>query len=61
VLEPLERFCRAPAIDPTREAFAFRPSTPIPADDWKFRIKRRLGTLRADGGSTGAGGGRRST
>ncbi len=59
-LEPLERFCSAPAADPTREAFAFRPETPIPADDWKFRIKRRLGTLRADGGPTGSGGGRRS-
>jgi glycosyltransferase involved in cell wall biosynthesis len=43
VVEPLERFCRAPVVDPTRGAFAFRPETPIPADDWKFRIKRRLG------------------
>src|SRR5262249_33259197 len=34
-LQPLERFCASPAIDPTRDAFAFRPETPIPADDWR--------------------------
>jgi glycosyltransferase involved in cell wall biosynthesis len=58
-LEPLARFCRAPAVDPTRDAFAFRPQTPIPADDWRFRIRRRLGVLRD--GTFGSGGGRRST
>jgi glycosyltransferase involved in cell wall biosynthesis len=46
VLAPLERFCAAPAVDPTREAFAFRPESPIPADDWRFRIRRKIGALR---------------
>jgi glycosyltransferase involved in cell wall biosynthesis len=60
VLEPLERFCSAPSMDPTRAAFAFRPETPIPADDLMFRIRRRLRLLRAEGGPI-AGRGRRST
>jgi hypothetical protein len=45
-LAPLERFCAAPAVDATRDAFAFKPETPIPADDWRFRIRRKLGALR---------------
>jgi glycosyltransferase involved in cell wall biosynthesis len=61
VLAPLERFCSAPAVDPTRAAFAFRPETPIPADDLMFRIRRRLRVLRADAAQIGSGGGRRST
>jgi glycosyltransferase involved in cell wall biosynthesis len=47
VLEPLERFCDAPAPDPSREAFAFRPSTPIPDDGWAFRVRRGLRALYA--------------
>jgi glycosyltransferase involved in cell wall biosynthesis len=58
ILGPLERFCSAPAIDPSRADFAFRPETPIPADDLMFRIRRRLRVLRADRGPI-AGGGRR--
>jgi glycosyltransferase involved in cell wall biosynthesis len=45
-LEPLERFCAEPAIDPTRDAFAFKPETPIPADDWLFRLRRKIGAVR---------------
>jgi glycosyltransferase involved in cell wall biosynthesis len=57
-LEPLERFCAAPAVDPTREAFAFRPETPIPSDDWRFRVRRKLGLLAGAeaGGRTRSGG-----
>ena len=48
VVAPLERFAAAPAADPTREAFAFRPDTPIPRDGLGFRIRRRLAALRAE-------------
>ena len=56
VLEPLERFCRAPAADPTREAFAFRPEhadsrrrleVPHPAAARRAARRRRLDAARA--------------
>jgi hypothetical protein len=36
------RFCREPRIDPTKEAFAFRPPTLAPPDPLGFRLRRRL-------------------
>ena len=51
-------------FDSTRDAFAFKPVTPVPADDWRFRVRRRLGTVwraagrAARGGAPGAGRGR---
>jgi glycosyltransferase involved in cell wall biosynthesis len=52
VLEPLERFCGAPQPDPTREAFAFRPETPIPDDPWSFRLRRAVSTRLRRGRSS---------
>ena len=60
VLAPLVRFCRAPVVDPTRGAFAFRPETPIPrrrlevphqaaarhAARGRFSSRRRLDSVR---------------
>ncbi|HEX2165124.1 MAG TPA: glycosyltransferase, partial [Thermoanaerobaculia bacterium] len=40
VLAPLADFCRDPRIDPTKEAFAFRPPTVAPPDDLAFRLRR---------------------
>jgi glycosyltransferase involved in cell wall biosynthesis len=41
-LAPLLRFCRNPQTDPTKERFAYRPSTVTPPDPLPFRLKRRL-------------------
>jgi glycosyltransferase involved in cell wall biosynthesis len=49
VLEPLVRFCRCPEADPTKEDFAFRPSTAAPPDPLPFRLRRRLGRLFRSG------------
>lgn len=54
VLAPLVSFCRDPRIDPTKEAFAFRPPTVAPADSLAFRVRRRLRRLVP---SPGRGGG----
>jgi glycosyltransferase involved in cell wall biosynthesis len=40
VLAPLVAFCRDPRIDPTKERFAFRPPTVVPADRFGFRLRR---------------------
>jgi hypothetical protein len=40
-LAPLVEFLSSPMIDPTKEAFAFRPSTLVPRDGLAFRIRRR--------------------
>jgi glycosyltransferase involved in cell wall biosynthesis len=50
VLQPLVAFCRQPWRDPTRERFAFRPSTVAPADALGFRLRRRLRRALAGGG-----------
>lgn len=42
VLRPLAGFLSAPAVDPTKEAFGFRPSTSVPSDSWPRRARRRL-------------------
>ncbi len=42
-LAPLAAFCRAPAVDPTKERFAFRPPTVAPRDRLAFRLRRSLG------------------
>jgi len=42
VLQPLLRFCRQPAADPTKERFAHRPPTVAPSDPLGFRLRRRL-------------------
>lgn len=44
-LAPLVRFCREPRVDPTKEAFAFRPPTVAPPDRLGFRLRRRLRRL----------------
>jgi hypothetical protein len=44
-LAPLVRFCLEPRIDPTKEAFAFRPPTLAPPDPLGFRLRRRLRRL----------------
>ncbi|HVR28678.1 MAG TPA: glycosyltransferase family 4 protein [Thermoanaerobaculia bacterium] len=65
VLAPLERFCRDPLGDPTREQFAWRPEAPIPEDGWRFRVRRGLRSLLAHrgrgrgGAAHGGGSGRR--
>jgi hypothetical protein len=41
-LAPLLRFCRDPRTDPTKERFAWRPSTIAPPDPLPFRLKRWL-------------------
>lgn len=46
-LAPLVAFCRAPAADPTKERFAFRPPTLAPPDRLAFRLRRRLARWRA--------------
>ncbi len=43
VLVPLVSFLRAPRVDPTKESFAFRPTTTAPPDSTLFRLRRRLG------------------
>ncbi len=43
VLAPLAAFLAAPAADPTKEEFAFRPTTAAPPDDLGFRLRRWLG------------------
>jgi hypothetical protein len=59
VLAPLAAWCRAPAADPTKQRYAFRPATVAPADGLAFRARRKLrgllGRLRgaaADPGGT---------
>jgi glycosyltransferase involved in cell wall biosynthesis len=42
VLAPLLAFCRAPAADPAKERFAFRPPTVAPPDPLAFRLRRLL-------------------
>jgi hypothetical protein len=42
VLLPLVGFLAAPAIDPTKEAFGFRPPTRVPSDTFARRARRRL-------------------
>lgn len=42
VLAPLIRFLAAPALDPTKERFAFRPGTASPPDALGFRVRRYL-------------------
>lgn len=41
-LAPLVRFLSAPAIDPTKESFAFRPATQAPPDSLPRRLSRWL-------------------
>jgi hypothetical protein len=49
VLAPLLAFCREPAVDPSKERFAYRPPTVAPADPLAFRLRRRLGRWSAGG------------
>jgi len=42
VLEPLVNFCKCPERDPTKDEFAFRPTTMAPQDGFLFRLRRRL-------------------
>ena len=42
VLAPLLGFLCRPAVDPTKERFAFRPATVAPPDPLGFRLRRRL-------------------
>ena len=42
VLEPLVAFCRAPAVDPAKGEFAYRPAPPPPAEAMSDRWRRRL-------------------
>lgn len=42
VLEPLVAFCHDPRRDPTKDEFAFRPTTVAPPDRLGFRLRRRL-------------------
>lgn len=42
LLAPLVRFCRDPRLDPTKDEFAFRPSTQAPPDTFEFRTRRWL-------------------
>jgi glycosyltransferase involved in cell wall biosynthesis len=49
VLAPLVAFCREPAVDPSKERFAYRPPTVAPADPLAFRLRRRLGRWSAGG------------
>jgi hypothetical protein len=46
---PLLRFCTAPATDPSKERFAFRPPTVAPADRLLLRLRRRLRRMRDAG------------
>jgi glycosyltransferase involved in cell wall biosynthesis len=48
VLAPLVRFCRAPAIDATKERFAARPATVAPPDPLSFRLRRKLRVWRGN-------------
>jgi glycosyltransferase involved in cell wall biosynthesis len=48
-LGPVVRFGREPSVDPTREAFAWRPEPPIPPDGLGFRVRRRLRSWIAHG------------
>jgi len=41
-LAPLVRFCRAPAVDASKERFVHRPGTAAPPDRLPLRIRRRL-------------------
>ncbi len=50
VLAPLVAFCQEPWRDPTRERFAFRPPTLVPADALGFRLRRRLRRVLAPEG-----------
>jgi hypothetical protein len=57
VLAPLVEFCRRPAIDATKERFAFRPPTVAPPEGrgsgWGRRLRRRLGVFPGGVGSAG--------
>lgn len=48
-MEPLVRFLAAPAIDPAKESFAFRPGTSSPSDSLAFRLRRRLKRMTRKG------------
>jgi glycosyltransferase involved in cell wall biosynthesis len=41
-LEPLRAFCRAPRVEPTKDAFVFRPSLAPHSPSLLDRLKRRL-------------------
>ena len=43
-LAPLATFLESPRVDPTKEEFAFVPSTGAPADELGFRLRRWLRT-----------------
>ena len=47
-LAPLAAFLESPCVDPTKEEFAFRPTTAAPADHLGFRLRRWLRTHLAD-------------
>jgi len=47
VLAPLVGFCRAPAADPAKEQFAYRPGTPPLAHRLAYRAGRFVGTWAA--------------
>jgi hypothetical protein len=46
-LAPLVGFCRAPAADPAKEQFAYRPGTPPLAHRLAYRAGRFVGTWAA--------------
>lgn len=46
VLGPLAAFSREPRIDPTKERFAFRPPTVVPAEGLADRARRRVDRWR---------------
>ncbi len=46
VLQPLVRFCREPACDPTKDDFAFSPPTLSRADTTLERLRRRWHSLK---------------
>lgn len=41
-LAPLVAFCRDPQVDPTKDRYAFRPTTVAPRDAFGFRLRRRI-------------------
>ena len=52
-LAPLAAFLESPRVDPTKEEFAFRPSTAAPADELGFRLRRWLRTRLAGAQAAG--------
>lgn len=52
-LAPLVAFLDSPRLDPTKEEFAFRPSTAAPADELGFRLRRWFRTRLASAMAAG--------